>query len=163
MFYWLMREFIPDLALLLQSQVLKLSKPSTRVFRVFQNWFERERPFVGYGHDILEQADEFVALNPSSDQDFMTRFLQNLGGRYLPVRPSLSFKQNITNITIGLTTCNIWRSQILLLDSCLAHRDSDHRDCCITRNRRSNRSALRSYGPEDKIGVDGALHYHFRG
>ncbi|KAH7410584.1 hypothetical protein BKA64DRAFT_357892 [Cadophora sp. MPI-SDFR-AT-0126] len=71
-------------ALLLQSQVLKLPKPSNRVFRVFQNWFETERPFVGYGHDILENANEFVALSPSTDQDFMTRFLQNLGGRCLP-------------------------------------------------------------------------------
>jgi hypothetical protein len=75
-----------DEALLLQSQVLQLSKPSSRVFHVFQNWFEKERPFVGYGRDLLKQANEFVALSPSADQDILTRFLQNFGGRYFPVR-----------------------------------------------------------------------------
>ncbi|PMD58331.1 uncharacterized protein K444DRAFT_664437 [Hyaloscypha bicolor E] len=70
-------------ALLLQSEVLKFSKPSKRVFRVFQGWFESEKPFVGYGNELLQQRDDFVALKPSPDQDFLARFLQDLGGRCL--------------------------------------------------------------------------------
>lgn len=83
--FWLTEVIDLDEALLLQSQVSKLSKPSNRVSRVFQNWFEKERPFVGYGYKILENANEFVALSPSTDQDFMTRLMQNLGGKCLPV------------------------------------------------------------------------------
>jgi len=71
-------------ALLLQSQVLNLPKPSIRVFRVFKNWFESERPFVGYGSNIPQQREEFVALHPSPDQDFLTRIFQDVWGRYLP-------------------------------------------------------------------------------
>lgn len=79
----LTKNLILEEALLLQSRVLKLPKPSARVFQVFRNWFERERPFVGYGNDLLKH--EFVALNPSSQQDFLSRFLEDFGGRFLPV------------------------------------------------------------------------------
>ncbi|KAF4618144.1 hypothetical protein G7Y89_g14962 [Cudoniella acicularis] len=71
-------------ALLLQSQVLKLTKPNKRVWHVFQGWFETVKPFIGYGNDLVQQRDDFVALRPSPDQDFLARYLQDLGGRYLP-------------------------------------------------------------------------------
>lgn len=86
----LMRNLGPDEALLLQSQILDLSKPDKRAFRVFQDWFERRRPYIGYGCNLLANADEFVALKPSKDQDAMTRLIQNVGGTYLPVCSAIS-------------------------------------------------------------------------
>ncbi|WYZ43467.1 hypothetical protein EsH8_VI_001166 [Colletotrichum jinshuiense] len=80
-----------DEALILQSQVMKFPKPIDRVFRVFQGWFESEQPFVGYGGDLLGQRDDFVALSPSADRDFLTRSLQSLAGRYLPERLCTTF------------------------------------------------------------------------
>ncbi|KAI1409589.1 hypothetical protein F5Y13DRAFT_89015 [Hypoxylon sp. FL1857] len=70
-------------ALLLQSQVLKLSRPCRRAFGAFRGWFDIEKPFVGYGNDLLIGHDDFVALQPSTDQDFLTNTLQNLGGKLL--------------------------------------------------------------------------------
>lgn len=78
-----------DEALLLHSEVLKFSKPNQRVWRVFRGWFETVKPFVGYGNHLLQQPDDFVALKPSPDPDFLGRFLQNLGGKCLPVRDLL--------------------------------------------------------------------------
>ncbi|CAJ2501975.1 Uu.00g048280.m01.CDS01 [Anthostomella pinea] len=58
--------------LLLQKHVLGLPKPQKRAFGAFQGLFDDERPFVGYGHDLLKPEGDFVALQPSSDQDFLT-------------------------------------------------------------------------------------------
>ncbi|KAK6952495.1 hypothetical protein Daesc_007034 [Daldinia eschscholtzii] len=70
-----------DEALLLQSQILELSAPGRRAFGAFRGWFDSERPFVGYGSDLLNNPNDFVALQASIDQDFLSSTLQDLGGR----------------------------------------------------------------------------------
>lgn len=40
-------------ALVLRGQVLKLQKPGNRVFGVFAGWFNKTRPFIGYGKNLL--------------------------------------------------------------------------------------------------------------
>jgi hypothetical protein len=55
------------------------------VYRVFKGWFESEQPFVGYGSSLAQDHDDLVALSPSADKDFLTRSLQDLAGRYMPV------------------------------------------------------------------------------
>ncbi|KXH63485.1 hypothetical protein CNYM01_05439 [Colletotrichum nymphaeae SA-01] len=70
-------------ALLLRSQLMKFTTPNDRVFRVFQGWFESEKPFLGHGHDLPSKRDDFIALAPSSGADFLTRNLEDLTGKYL--------------------------------------------------------------------------------
>ncbi|KAI1478258.1 hypothetical protein F4774DRAFT_411115 [Daldinia eschscholtzii] len=86
-------EFIKDMqtkikvyheALLLQSQILQLSAPGRRAFGAFRGWFDSERPFVGYGSDLLDNPNDFVALQASINQDFLSSTLQDLGGRVCP-------------------------------------------------------------------------------
>ncbi|KAI1803484.1 hypothetical protein F4811DRAFT_525060 [Daldinia bambusicola] len=71
-------------ALLLQNQILKLSAPGRRAFGAFRGWFDNERPFVGYGSDLLSNPSDFAALQTSTDQDFLSSTLQDLGGRIFP-------------------------------------------------------------------------------
>ena len=72
-------------ALLLRSQVLKLKKPTNRVYKVFSNWFNRFRPFVGSGRRLLDDSSDFVTLATTEEHDRLSNVIQNLGGRYLPV------------------------------------------------------------------------------
>lgn len=74
-----------DEALLLYRQVTALSSPSKRVFRAFESWFQSAEPFVGIDSEMLRYEDDFVALNMSADTDFLTRILQHLVGKYMPV------------------------------------------------------------------------------
>jgi hypothetical protein len=62
---------------------MKLQQPSNRVYAVFSGWFERKRPFVGYGRDLLQARSDFVSLGAKEEQDRLSKLLQNLGGRYL--------------------------------------------------------------------------------
>ncbi|KAK0375501.1 hypothetical protein CLIM01_07157 [Colletotrichum limetticola] len=70
-------------ALVLRSQVMKFTAPNDRVSHVFQGWFESEKPFIGYGKDLLSQREDFITLGPSTDRDFLTRILEAFAGRYL--------------------------------------------------------------------------------
>ena len=63
---------------------MKLQRPGNRVFGVFSNWFSKARPFVGYGRNLLEEQNDFVALGMTEEQDRLTRIMQDLGGRCLP-------------------------------------------------------------------------------
>lgn len=78
---------------MLRTQVSKLQKPSSRVYRVFSGWFEQRRPFVGYGRDLLQARSDFVTLKATEEQDRLSKLLQNLGGRYLQV-PLLQLREN---------------------------------------------------------------------
>ncbi|KAJ3547765.1 hypothetical protein NM208_g1334 [Fusarium decemcellulare] len=70
-------------ALLLRREVMKLPKPEDRVYEAFEGWFQSERPFVGYGSDLLQDRDDFIALSPAIGDDFLSRFLRNFVGKYL--------------------------------------------------------------------------------
>lgn len=64
---------------------MKLPKPEDRVYETFEEWFQREAPFVGDGKDLLRDRDDLVALSPAVDNDALSISLRNLVGPYLSV------------------------------------------------------------------------------
>ena len=91
--YWVnadrVNSFTTDKALLLYREVQGLTSPSKRVLRVCREWFKFSQPFVGVDATIMENEDDLVALVSASDDDFLTRSLQDLVGRFLPVSSHL--------------------------------------------------------------------------
>lgn len=77
-----------DEALLLYRQVMELSRPSKRVFRVFKGWLDSVEPFVGIDAKLALDEEDFVTLNSSSETEILTRSLQQVVGRYMPVSPT---------------------------------------------------------------------------
>lgn len=51
--------------------------------------------FVGTDAKMLAHENDFVALNPSSDADFLTTSLQQIVGRYMPARIREAYAQII--------------------------------------------------------------------
>ncbi|KAH0553471.1 hypothetical protein GP486_006457 [Trichoglossum hirsutum] len=73
-------DLAPDLALLLQSQVLKLEDPDSRPLEAIKTFFSRNRPLLGNGHRLLDEADDLTALKPALGRDRVSRFLQDYCG-----------------------------------------------------------------------------------
>ncbi|KAI9712601.1 MAG: hypothetical protein M1828_001667 [Chrysothrix sp. TS-e1954] len=70
-------------ALLLRSEVLKLRRPTSRVFEVFSGWFEHAQPFIGTGRTLLQDPRDFVALGMTEEPDRLSTVIQDLGGKCL--------------------------------------------------------------------------------
>ncbi|KAF2803327.1 uncharacterized protein BDZ99DRAFT_453601 [Mytilinidion resinicola] len=74
-------------ALLLQSQVAKLERPSNRVIEAFRIWFDGGKPkqgnpkpdpvLGGRAKYVLDNEQDLVALKTPADDDFLSRFLQD--------------------------------------------------------------------------------------
>jgi len=70
----------PDEALLLQSQIANLDRPSSRVLTTFRNWFKSESrgPILnGRAKEMLDDKKDLAALRPPTDKDALSRFLQD--------------------------------------------------------------------------------------
>lgn len=80
-------------ALILRSQVLKLQRPSDRVFGVFSNWFSTRKPFSGCGKHLLKEQNDFVALGAIQEQDRLSKIIHDLGGKFLPGHRNASSKE----------------------------------------------------------------------
>lgn len=70
---------------MLQKQALALEQPSERAFNVFSDWFKRNRPFVGYSRDLVQEKSDFVSLKTHEEQDRLSKLMRDYGGRFLPV------------------------------------------------------------------------------
>jgi hypothetical protein len=76
-----------DKALVLQSQVAKLDRPSSRVIETFRIWFDGgKRKYGGPKPDpvlggqakyVLDNEQDLAALKTPADDDFLSRFLQD--------------------------------------------------------------------------------------
>ncbi|OCL03677.1 hypothetical protein AOQ84DRAFT_433802 [Glonium stellatum] len=74
-------------ALLLQSQIANLDRPSSRVLTVFRNWFsgknrdsksyEENSILSGRAKFMLDDEKDLAALRPPTDKDALSRFLQD--------------------------------------------------------------------------------------
>ncbi|KAI0848531.1 hypothetical protein F5Y00DRAFT_87929 [Daldinia vernicosa] len=105
-------------ALLLHSQILKLSTPGHRAFGAFRGWFDNERPFVGYGSDLLTNQNDFAALQVSTDQDFLSSTLQDLGGRIFPgtrheTAPEIKY-YSAKNVSRLVTTSTVFLASLVI-------------------------------------------------
>lgn len=66
-----------DEALLLQSQIAKLSRPHKRVLDAYKHWFIKPYPLLGgRAKTFLDAADDLVALNTSPESDYLSLFLR---------------------------------------------------------------------------------------
>ena len=76
----------PDKALLLQSQVLALSPPSTRALKAFRRWFFfKDLPVLwGLDKNLFTDEQDLVALAPT-ETDRLDAFLQNYLGWFFRV------------------------------------------------------------------------------
>ena len=74
-----------DEALVLQSQVLKIGRPPKRSFTVFSNWFQLAKPFLGRSRDLVQDRRDFIALKASSQDDRLSRLLENWIGVFISV------------------------------------------------------------------------------
>ena len=76
-----------DKALVLQSQVAKLDRPSSRVIETFRIWFDggkqkngglKPDPVLGgQAKHVLDDEQDLAALKTPADDDFLSRFLQD--------------------------------------------------------------------------------------
>jgi len=76
-----------DKALVLQSQVAKLDRPSSRVIETFRIWFDggkqenggrKPDPVLGgQAKHVLDNEQDLAALKTPADDDFLSRFLQD--------------------------------------------------------------------------------------
>ncbi|KAH8724360.1 hypothetical protein GQ44DRAFT_655147 [Phaeosphaeriaceae sp. PMI808] len=75
----LMKEYYDTL--LLQSQIMKLENPSSRVWEVFRKWYSKSRPLIEdeNGMKAMMLVD-FVALRPTLERDRLSQFLHRYGG-----------------------------------------------------------------------------------
>ncbi|OCK75096.1 hypothetical protein K432DRAFT_309310 [Lepidopterella palustris CBS 459.81] len=66
-------------AIIRQSNILNLENPNYRVRNAVKGWFEQNRPLVGHGRHLFNEAakHDIVALRTQPDQDRLTIFLQN--------------------------------------------------------------------------------------
>jgi uncharacterized membrane protein len=74
----------PDEALLLQSQIASLDRPSERLLGIIRDYFLKPEPIVyGPAHErVLENRDDLAALRPPLDTDCLSCFVRN----YWPFR-----------------------------------------------------------------------------
>ncbi|KAF2242886.1 hypothetical protein BU26DRAFT_534434 [Trematosphaeria pertusa] len=70
-------------ALVLQSQISNLDRPSSRVLSTFRSFFSKPSTIVsGKAKHMLDDAEDLVALRPPADTDPLSRFLRD----YWPFR-----------------------------------------------------------------------------
>ena len=74
-----------DEALVLQSQLLKIGRPPARSFTVFSNWFQMAKPFLGRSRDLVQDRRDFIALKASSQDDRLSRLVENWTGLIVSV------------------------------------------------------------------------------
>jgi hypothetical protein len=75
-----------DEALLLESQVLELKKPTQRTFKNVKRWFQNGGQMVLLGRDahLFDNEDDMVALAPLDD-DRLSRLLRAVFGWFFEV------------------------------------------------------------------------------
>jgi hypothetical protein len=75
-----------DEALILESKVLALAKPTPRALRAFKRWFELSAVPVLWGRDqeLFRDERDLVALAPV-DSDRLNEFLRNYLGWFFKV------------------------------------------------------------------------------
>ena len=76
---------LPDKALILQSEFLKLRSPEERIWTVFSEWFQTHKPFVGHSGQLLLHKNDFATLSSSGERDALTSFLEHLTGIFFVV------------------------------------------------------------------------------
>ncbi|GAP91663.1 putative chorismate mutase [Rosellinia necatrix] len=65
-------------ALLLQSQIAQLRRPSRRVLDALRHWFSRPEPALGgEAKKFLDDEDDLVALNAPVELDYLSQFLRS--------------------------------------------------------------------------------------
>ncbi|KAH9238673.1 hypothetical protein K456DRAFT_32142 [Colletotrichum gloeosporioides 23] len=62
--------------LLRQSEIAKLKRPNDRVLSVFRAWITGVSELSGREREILNGANDLVALNPAQETDFLSEFLR---------------------------------------------------------------------------------------
>jgi len=92
-------------ALILHAEVLKLESPGSRPLKVFQEWFNNKRPFIGTANNIYNK-DDIVALRPDPAQDRLSKILQKRFAWAFQVR-TLSFFQLATLQLCSPTTSKL--------------------------------------------------------
>lgn len=74
-------------ALLLESELAKLRKPSNRVLSAYRKWFKEPHPVLGgAAKTFLDDPDDLVAVNGTVESDQMSLFLR----RHWPTQASSS-------------------------------------------------------------------------
>ncbi|UKZ78867.1 hypothetical protein TrVFT333_006613 [Trichoderma virens FT-333] len=73
-------------ALLLQSEIAKLKRPSKRVLTAYREWFNKPRPALGgLSKTFLDDPNDLVGLH-SLETDYLSIFLR----RYWPIKEEIS-------------------------------------------------------------------------
>ncbi|KAK2741599.1 hypothetical protein CKAH01_06940 [Colletotrichum kahawae] len=62
--------------LLQQSEIAKLKRPNNRVLSAFKAWFTGVSELSGRETEILNDANDLVALNPAQETDYLSEFLR---------------------------------------------------------------------------------------
>ncbi|KAF4814759.1 hypothetical protein CGCSCA5_v007596 [Colletotrichum siamense] len=62
--------------LIRQSEIAKLHRPKRRVLEAFKAWFTGVSELSGRERDILENANDLIALNPAQETDFLSEYLR---------------------------------------------------------------------------------------
>ncbi|KAF4853530.1 hypothetical protein CGCSCA4_v002346 [Colletotrichum siamense] len=62
--------------LLRQSEIAKLKRPNNRVLDAFKAWFTGVSELSGRETEILNDANDLVALNPAQETDYLSEFLR---------------------------------------------------------------------------------------
>jgi hypothetical protein len=91
-----------DEALVLESNVLALAKPTSRTLRAFKRWFRSSAVPVLWGRDqeLFEDERDLVALAPV-DSDRLNEFLRNYFGWFFKVSVVLNYQKSQTE-TFGI-------------------------------------------------------------
>jgi ABC-type taurine transport system ATPase subunit len=66
-----------DEALLLQSEIVKLKHPNSRVLDTYKHWFQKPYPVLGgITKTALDNPDDLVALNSLPEGDYLSNLLR---------------------------------------------------------------------------------------
>jgi hypothetical protein len=72
---------VVDEALLLQSEIARLKRPSSRALETYRHWFQKPYPVLGgIAKTALDNTDDLVALNTLPEGDYISTLLR----RYWP-------------------------------------------------------------------------------
>ncbi|KAL3495319.1 hypothetical protein BJX62DRAFT_246055 [Aspergillus germanicus] len=108
-------------ALLLQSEIVKLKRPNSRVLDTYKHWYQKPFPVVGgIAKTALDNADDLVALNTLPEGDYLSTLLR----RHWPATQELSRdglnsigRFNETSISIAVAVISICVASLLLIGS----------------------------------------------
>jgi len=116
-------------ALLRQSQVSALQRPSRRAKKAFSQWFRSKLPLRGHGEHILDSGShgrDLVALAPTVSSDRLSTYLQDtLGSFFKEERGTPRSWQNIHYFQVEaverlVTTITVFLSSFILLAAIIA-------------------------------------------